>query len=604
MLTALLIRDFALIDQLHLELPPGLTVITGETGAGKSMVVDALSLVLGDRARAEAVRGGAEEASVEALFDLRRAPEVRARLLDAGIEAGDELVVRRVVRAGGRSRVWLNGTLATLQMLARVTEGLVDISGQHEHYSLLRAEAHLDLLDEVAGHGSLRAAVAEAHQLLAGIDARIADVRARQRDRAEREAFLRFQLEDLRAARLDDPDEEAALETEARRLGNVEKLRKAAGGAAHELYDADGAAVSRLQRALQHLNALVAFDPSLKALAEDLQGAVVVAEDAGRTLSDYARDLEAEPERLEAVHARLMLFTRLRRKFGATLAEVMARQAEMEAELALLEGGESAVEGLQAQRKKAAAALLGAAQTLTAARQAAGADLARRVGLELQDLGMGGATLAVRVDPLTAGLEVDGRHIGPRGADRVEFLLGANPGEAPGPLNRIASGGELSRFMLAVKQVVAERDPVSTYIFDEVDTGVGGPTAVAIGRKLRGVAANRQALCITHLPQIAAMGDHHLFVSKGLSADGRTRSVVTTLDHAGRVDEISRMLGATHITETTRAAARELLSLAVEAPASPAQGARAAPATPAPQAGSEAPEAPEVKGRRGGPKRR
>lgn len=606
MLTTLSIRDFALIDRLDLELPPGLTVLTGETGAGKSMVVDALSMVLGDRARTEIVRTGAEEASVEALFDLRHAPDVRARLLDAGVEAGDELVVRRVIKSGGRSRVWLNGTLATLQMLARVTQGLVDISGQHEHYSLLRADAHLDLIDEVAGHGPLRAAVAEAHQAVAGLDAKVADLRARQRDRAEREAFLRFQLEDLRAAKLEDPEEEAGLEAEARRLGNVEKLRKAAGGAANDLYDGDDAAVTQIRRALNHLHTLVGYDPELKALADDLGSVLAVAEEAGRTLSDYARDLEAEPERLETIHARLMVFSRLRRKYGATLPEVMARQAEMEAELATLDGGEALVDGLLKQRGQLAANLLAAAQTLTAARKAAGADLATRVSAELHDLGMGGATLAVRVEPLTAGLEVDRRFVGPRGADRVEILLGANPGETPGPLNRIASGGELSRFMLAVKRVVAERDPVSTYVFDEVDTGVGGPTAVAIGRKLRAVAATRQALCITHLPQIAAMGDHHLFVSKGLSGDGRTRSVVTVLDLPGRVDEISRMLGATHITETTRAAARELISLAGPAAASggsAAAGPASAPTSAGPAStASAASDSAVPKGRRKGSK--
>lgn len=561
MLSALYIREFALIERLDLELPAGLTVITGETGAGKSMLVDALSLVLGDRARAESVRTGAQEASIEAVFDLHASPQVRERLRDLGIEAEEELVVRRVIRASGRSRVWLNGTVATLQMLAQVTQGLVDISGQHGHYSLLRAEAHLELLDEVAGHTALCEAVAALHRELAQIDGQIEAVHALQRDRAQRETFLRFQWEELSAAKLEDAEEETELEGEAQRLGNVEKLRLAAEGGAHELSEAKDAATSRLQRAAHHLEILSAYEPQLAPLLDDLRTAEAIAEDAGRTLADYARDLQADPERLEAIHERLMLFSRLRRKYGATLAQVIEAREQMHAELALLEGGDEQIEALRARRQALSAQLLAAAMRLRAARESAGAAFGQKVSEELQDLGMLGSVLSVQIEPATAGLAVQGHHISAKGADRVEFLLAANRGEAPGPLHRIASGGELSRFMLAVKRVVAQRDPVATYIFDEVDTGVGGPTAVAIGHKLRAVAADRQALCITHLPQIAAMGDHHLFISKAQGADGRTRSQLQLLDEPQRIDEISRMLGAAQITETTRAAARELLAM-------------------------------------------
>lgn len=558
MLQALSIRDFAIIDRLDLDLGPGLTVITGETGAGKSILVDALSLVLGDRARADVVRTGAKQASVEALFDLRQAPLVRARLVDAGLDAGDELVIRRVVGRNGRHKVYVNGALATVNTLAHLTEGLVDISGQHQHYSLMRAESHLDLLDRVAGLGALRETVEEAHREVAALDARVADLRRRQRDQAEREDFLSFQLAELREAKLDDPSEEEALLVEARRLRNSEKLRTAAAEAEASLYSERGAAAERIGKALKRVEALVALDDGLTTVLDELQQALVLVEDAARTLEEYGRGLDAEPSRLDEVEQRLALFARLRRKYGATLGEVIARKKALEAELAEISGADGALESLAVARRAAAAKLRAAAETLSAARRAGGDELSRAVCAELVDLGMPGAKMVVERRVLTGGVEVEGRFYGPRGAERVEFLLSANPGEAPQPMGRIASGGELSRIMLAVKRVIAARDPVSTYIFDEVDTGVGGPTAEAIGRKLRQVGAKRQALCVTHLPQIAAMGQQHLHVSKEVVED-RTRSVVDTLDDEGRVEELARMLGGATVTDTTRAAAREML---------------------------------------------
>lgn len=563
MLQALSIHDFAIIDRLELDLGPGLTVITGETGAGKSMLVDALSLVLGDRARADVIRSGSPKAQVEALFRLKGSPAVRARLVDAGLDAGEELVVRRVVARSGRHRVYINGALATVNTLAHVTAGLVDISGQHQHYSLMRAESHLELLDRIAGLQTLRESVEVAHREVAALDARVADLRRRQRDRAEREDFLRFQLQELHDARLDDPEEEERLLTEARRLRNAEKLRAAAVGAEAALYSDRGAAAERVSQAIRHAETLVRLDEAAGGVLDELHSALAIVEDAARTLDAYARDLDAEPSRLDELEGRLALFARLRRKYGATLGEVIERMEAFEAELAEVEGVDGALDSLGVARRAAGVKLKAAAETLSAARRAGGDELAEAVCAELGDLGMEGARMVVDRRPLTGGIEVDGRFYGPRGAERVEFLLSANPGEPPQALGRIASGGELSRIMLAVKRVIAERDPVATYIFDEVDSGVGGPTAEAIGRKLRSVGARRQALCVTHLPQIAAMGQQHLHVTKEV-VDDRTRSVVDVLDADGRVEELARMLGGATITETTRANARELLRLAAE----------------------------------------
>jgi DNA repair protein RecN (Recombination protein N) len=561
MLSSLTIRDFAIIDRVTLELGPGLTVITGETGAGKSILISALNLVLGGRATTDVIRAGAEAATVEAVFDPGEAPELTARLADAGVALDGPLIVRRVLARNGRHRVYLNDTAVTLGTLAQVAGGLVDISGQHEHYSLLRTEFHLDLLDRMAGLGGLRAEVAAAYEVQAEVEAALTALLEAQRQKGERLEVLRFQRQELAAAELKDALEDDALENERKLLRNAEKLRTTSKHAEAALYADDGAAVERLGRAARSIRELAEVDPTLAPVAQDLDTAAALAEEAARTLGAYARRVHADPERLESVEARLALLSKLRRKYGATLAEVIARRDALEAELSTLENADEAIVQLEKARERAATATAKVARKLTKARREAGEKLSGAIQGELADLGMGRAVIQVRVEPLGrgAGLEADDLHVTARGADKVEILLSANPGEPPQSLAKIASGGELSRFMLAVKRVIADRDSVGTYIFDEVDTGVGGPTAEAIGRKLRSVSAQRQALCITHLPQIAAMGDAHLRVEKRIEGD-RTFSQVVTLEDDARTEELARMVGGATVTETTRALARELLS--------------------------------------------
>ena len=561
MLSSLTIRDFAIIDRVTLGLGPGLTVITGETGAGKSILISALNLVLGGRATTDVIRAGAEAATVEAVFDPGEAPELTARLADAGVALDGPLIVRRVLARNGRHRVYLNDTAVTLGTLAQVAGGLVDISGQHEHYSLLRTEFHLDLLDRMAGLGGLRAEVAAAYEAQAEVEAALTALLEAQRQKGERLEVLRFQRQELTAAELKDPLEDDALEGERKLLRNAEKLRTMSKHAESALYADDGAAVERLGRAARSIRELAEVDPTLAPVAQDLDTAAALAEEAARTLGAYARRVHADPERLEAVEARLALLSKLRRKYGATLAEVIARRDALEAQLSTLENADEAIAQLEKARARAATATAKVARKLTKARREAGEKLSGAIQGELADLGMGRAVIQVRVEPLGrgAGLEADDLHVTARGADKVEILLSANPGEPPQSLAKIASGGELSRFMLAVKRVIADRDSVGTYIFDEVDTGVGGPTAEAIGRKLRSVSAQRQALCITHLPQIAAMGDAHLRVEKRIEGD-RTFSQVVTLEGDARTEELARMVGGATVTETTRALARELLS--------------------------------------------
>ena len=561
MLLNLTIKDFAIIDRTSIELGPGLTVITGETGAGKSILINALNLVLGGRASTEVVRAGADAATVEALFDLTDAPDVRAHLTEAGLDAGEQLLVRRVVSRSGRHRIFLNDAQVTAATLAEVTSGLVDISGQHEHYSLLRPDFHLELLDRMGGLSAERQGVATAHRALRELDDRLVALREAAQRRGEHEAYLQFQLQELVAAALKDPDEEQTLELECKRLRNAERLRTQARQAEDDLYAGDGAATEHLARAARAIRELAEFDAALAPVANDLETAAALAEDAARTLSAYARRVHADPERLETVEERLALFSKLRRKHGATLAEIMARRDQISGELATLRTAEETAAELEQERESLAKTLAHTARMLSEARRKAAAELCKAITAELADLGMGRTTLRVLQEPLTSGggLRADGLVVSARGCEKVEIQISANPGEAPGSLSRIASGGELSRFMLAVKRVIATRDPVGTYVFDEVDAGVGGPTAEAIGRKLREVSASRQALCITHLPQIAAFGAAHLHVSKRIEGE-RTVSQVEPLEGEARVEELARMLGGTRIGEATYKLAREMLA--------------------------------------------
>lgn len=558
MLTTLTIRNFAIIEHTELEFGPGLTVITGETGAGKSILIDALNLVLGGRAATEVIRAGADKASVEAVFDVEAAADLRGRLDAYGIEATRELIVRRVLSQSGRHRVYLNGTLATVNMLAEIAGGLVDISGQHEHYSLLRTDFHLDLLDRVAGLDAKRAAVAKAHAAVVSVDRELTELEGQERSRLEREAFLKFQLRELEEAGLDDPEEEEALEQEATRLGNAERLRQEAAEAESALDGNHNSAVDLLGVAVKAAESLSALDSDLQPLCDDLHSALAIAQEAARTLGHYVHQISGDPQRLDEIHSRLALFAKLRRRFGVDLAEVIARRDAMRAELSALGGIDTRIADLKTKRAEVGKGLVRAAKALTDARKAGAAWLSQAVAGELSDLGMPRAVSEVAIEPLDRGLEIDGRFFSSRGADRVELRFSANPGSPPQPLSKIASGGELSRFMLAVKRIIAERDPVPTYVFDEVDSGVGGPTAVAIGRKLKAVSVRRQALCITHLPQIAALADRHLHVSKHVEGE-QTISEVLELSRDGRVEELARMLGGTAITGTTRAHAEEML---------------------------------------------
>ncbi|HLU67686.1 MAG TPA: DNA repair protein RecN [Kofleriaceae bacterium] len=554
MLRHLRVTNFAILSDVSLDLGPGLNVLTGETGAGKSLIVDAVNLLRGGRASADIPRAGSDEAVVEAIFevpdDLRG--RVRARLVEAGLPDGEEdgsLLVRRIIHRGGRSRVYVNGALTTASRLAELGELLVDLSGQHQHQGLVDARRHREILDEYAGHRELCEAMAAAWQRLHEIDQAIAEIDGGSA-RAERIDFLRFQLDEIAAADL-QPGEDEELSRERARLASAERLESGARAAWELLYDGEGAAIERIDAAASELERLLAIDDTLREPARAVGEARALVEDAASRLRAYADRQGGDPERLAAVDDRLALIRRLTRKHGGSVDEVLARAGALRAELDGLEGAEGRRDELEAARAAALDDAEARAAALGRSRRDAAARLASEVGAALAELGMASASLEVAI---TA------RELGPSGADQVELMLCANRGEPAKPLIKVASGGELSRIMLALKLVLRRADPVATYVFDEVDAGIGGATAEVVGHKIREVSAHRQVLCVTHLPQIAALASRHVHVSKA-EVDGRTETSVVALDAAARRDEIARMMGG-RITAEARAHADALLAAA------------------------------------------
>jgi DNA repair protein RecN (Recombination protein N) len=552
MLRYLRVTNFAILSDVAVELGDGLNVLTGETGAGKSLIVEAVNLLRGGRASADIPRAGASEAVVEAIFEVPE--DLRARvaavLAEVGAESeSEEVLVRRVIQKGGRSRTYVNGALTTATRLAELGALLVDLSGQHQHQGLVNAGRHREILDLFAGEPAIVAEMDAAWTALRAIEEQIGELGGDDRSRRERADYLRFQVEELDGARLED-GEDARLEIERVRLAAVDQLQAGARLAEELLYGGDASAADRLAAAAREIEKLVRLDPELEACARQIGEARVLADDAAATLRHYADRLEGDPERLAWIDDRLALLRRLLRKHGTTTAaDLIARATAMRTELDALEHRDERMGALEAQRTAARSRAEAAARGLTAARTRAARRLERDVGKALTELGMGAAKLSVRIDPGA---------LGPHGADDVELMLAANKGEEARPLAKIASGGELSRIMLATKLVLRRADEVATYVFDEVDTGVGGATAVVVGKQIRAVAEHRQVLCVTHLPQIAAFADVHFHVEKHEVA-GRTETAVKRLNAAARKDELARMLGGS-ATPRARAHAAEMLA--------------------------------------------
>ncbi len=563
MLTCLRVRSFAIIEALEVELDAGLNIVTGETGAGKSILVDALQLVLGARGRPEVVRTDAEAAEVEALFDLGDQPEALSALRDQGIETDGELLIRRVVSASGRTRAYINGRLATLAQLKEVTKGLADISSQHEYHSLADSRHHLTYLDAFARHGSLVDEVGDAHAALVEAAARLEEVVTEERGKADREDLLRYQVNEIEKLR-EAVENEEALVVECERLRHAEKLGTAAGEAEAKLYSDDGSICGAISRIASSIEQVSEFDPSLQPMATQVREALVQLEDAASELGGYARDLSFDPNRLGALEDQLDRLARVKRKYGSTGAEILAYRDQAAKELDSLERYEERLDRFQREFDEAFEAATRVALALRGKRQAAAAKLSKAISKELSSLGMGEAKVTVELAGLEGGpseLQVEGARLSPTGIDHAELLIAPNRGEDAKPLRKIASGGELSRAMLAIKRVLAGLGPASLYVFDEVDAGVGGAVAEVIGRKIHEVAQHSQVLCITHLPQISAYADAHYRVHKEVVGK-RTKSDIRLLSDKERLEEIARMLGGLTVTDQARAAAQALLQSA------------------------------------------
>lgn len=553
MLRDLQIRNFALIDELALSFEPGLNVITGETGAGKTILMAALELAVGGKALAEVIRTGEEEAAIEAVFDLP-GNVLRERLAASGLdEGGGELLVRRALSRAGRNRIHLNGTLATLAVLESLGDSLIRVYGQHEHHTLRQSETHLHLLDAFAAHpdllGRMRERFEDYHTLAERLR-RLITGRETARARVE---MLRFQIREIADARLEAGEEEA-LRQERQVIAAAEKLAEAARLGEEVLYAGESAASTSLRKLSARLADLVATDPRLDEIGKLVDEAHTLALEAGWRLREYAEKVVYDPERLEQIDNRLVEIGKLRRKYGDTVEAVLEFHARARGELADLDLGEEGLAAIERDTRAAEERAREEAAALSKSRRAAARRLSSEIVRELAALGMDGARFEARFGPETAQLSA-------RGCDGVELFFSANPGEELRALARVASGGELSRIMLALKSIALEDAAAPTVIFDEVDSGVGGAVAEVVGRKLATIAKRRQVLCITHLPQIAAFADHHFAVEKS-TVKGRTRSSARRLSSEERRDEIARMLGGVKITPEARTHAEQLLDTA------------------------------------------
>lgn len=567
MLKELRIRNLAVIESLTVPFGPGLNILTGETGGGKSIMVDAITLLLGERAQpAEAIRTGAESATIEGVFALPKTGPVAALLQEHGFALEDGgLIVRRELVRGGRGRVFLNDTNATLSILERLGEALVEVHGQHEHQALLRPGRHLDLLDAFGGLAILRDKLRQRYEEWQGLARELAEVRAAARETAERLELYRAQIAEIEMARL-RPGEEEELRDERKRLQYAERLAETVALAYRHLYDDPAAGATRLGQAIAGLREMAKVDRAVEPILQALDAAAVQLDEGVRSLRTYRDGIVFDPPRLEEIERRLDEIGRLKRKHGESVETVLAARDRLAADLERLTHSEERVRELTERLEKLRSELATRAADLSARREQAAARLETLAVAELRELDLEKPVFKTRFTRERAaagefGVGPEGWRLGPRGVDQVEFLFSPNPGEEPRPLARIASGGELSRTMLALKVILAAADAVPVLIFDEVDVGIGGKTADTVGRKLRHVARPRQVLCITHLPQIACYADHHFRADKRVE-EGRTVTSVAVLGADDRVREVARMLGGESVTETSLRHARELIEQA------------------------------------------
>ncbi len=547
MLKELRIKNLAIIDDLKVRFEKGLNVLTGETGAGKSIIVDSLSLALGSRAQSDLIRSGEKEAVIQAYFEMEGGKE----LPDFGIDISDGLIIRRSLSVTGKSRAYINDTMVSLQSLAEVGRSLVDIHGQHEHQSLLSVDKHRLLLDSYGKLQGDRGEVESFYREVQALKREGADLRQKMKERAHRLDLLRFQIHEIDASALKTGEKEELIE-ERIILSNLNRLNELAETAYSMLYGSEGSCVEKLSYIISKVKEMSSIDHSVSDTVHMLESALPFIEDAAISLRGYRDKHDLEPERLVEIEDRLDLIKKLEKKYGEGIEDIIRYRAEAEKELKGLELVDERLDSIEAELKIKEGMLLGTAISLSEKRKKIAKTIEERVKNELKELAFDHAEFVI---------DIKQEAISSLGLDKVEFLFSANPGEPPKPLIKIASGGELSRVMLALKSILADFDSISVLIFDEVDAGIGGKTAESVGKKLKALSNKHQVLCTTHLPQIASQGDFHLKTEKG-QRDERVYVEVKELSGRVRLNEIARMLSG-KITEVSLKHAKELLESAV-----------------------------------------
>ena len=563
MLRELSIKNFAIIDDLHICFSDGLTILSGETGAGKSIILNAVNLLLGSRATAQLIRTDAESAELEATFQIAFKSRVSEIMVQHGYNSSEELLIRRIISRNGRHRIYINGRLATIQLLNSITENLASISGQHEHQGLLKEEQQLLILDQFGGLVPLRKRVSKLFHEILPLITELKKLNAIKDRQSEHIELLEFQRKEIIQTSI-TPGEDSVLEKERMRLKNGETLYQAAHDSIEALYNTQGAVVERLVEVRRNLDRVCQIDSELSSAAKGIADTTFQIEDIIEELRNYLKNIQIDETRLEDVEARLDILQKLKRKYGGSLDAVIVHLESIEHELSEVENISDKINATEAKLSELHSQLAKLALKLSEKRDHTAINLAKKLEMELTTLKMSQTQFQVFLRTISAGdkadpyLTIDGKTIDETGIDCASFLIAPNVGEDLKPLAGIASGGELSRVVLALKAILAETESVETVVFDEVDAGIGGGVAEAVGRKLSFLARHHQVICITHLPQIAKFGDHHFKISKHVE-QGRTITNIDPLGDEERIKEIARMLGGVEITRATIDHAREML---------------------------------------------
>ncbi len=567
MLSELAIKNFAIIDDLRISFQKGLSVLTGETGAGKSMILSAVNLLLGSRASADMVRAECDSAELEACFDIAKGSHAYKILKEQGMETADGLIVRRVISASGKSRVFINSRASTLELLKQVTANLAGISSQHAHQGLLKEENHMDILDDFANTGFLKEEVRQLFLFLDPLKKEQEALITRLEEKRKEQGLVAFQVEEIEAAAI-EPNEDETLEKKRQVLLNAAKIFEAVNGTIHETHDREGSVIERLSQINHRLETVSMVDERLEKICDRLSSTVFELQDMVGELRDVSDTIDLDPASLETLDQRLDLISKLKRKYGPGLDQLFETYDDLQQQLDRVTGIEKQIRGNDKKIKQISATLSDKALELSSLRQAAAQKLSGAAKKELAALEMEKAVFDVlfsKKDAKGAGdiATPGGDKIGPFGIDRIQFLLSPNPGESLKPLAKIASGGELSRIVLALKAVLSKTQSLETLVFDEVDAGIGGATSEKVGLKLKKLSQSQQVICITHLAQIAKYGAHQFRILKEVVKNRTCTRIIPLKDRQSRVDEIARMIGGAQISEATRTHAEELLDKAI-----------------------------------------